>query len=142
MNSCIHSGAIATSGDLPTTWYNYALASAGTIMNANSEDTAGNTAPATESVCPKGWALPAKTQIDSLSGGSGSTAYVGSFSPVRGGHYVNGTLYDEATNGFWWGSEMYNSSRRYYLNYSGTKLYTHYYADRYTGLYVRCVQAP
>ncbi|MBR3252585.1 hypothetical protein IKF84_00730, partial [Candidatus Saccharibacteria bacterium] len=48
-------------------------------------------------ICPKGWTLPAKTQIDSLSGGSSSTAYVNSFSPVLGGDYINGTLNSEST---------------------------------------------
>ncbi|MBQ3292805.1 hypothetical protein IJG93_00645, partial [Candidatus Saccharibacteria bacterium] len=83
---------------LVTSWYNYTLASAGTITGTN------NTTTATQSICPKGWALPAKTQIDSLSGGSSSTTYVGSFSPVLGGKYHKGKLSSESKRGFWWGS--------------------------------------
>ena len=115
------------------------VASAGTIKNSSSSDTTGTTVIATESVCPKGWTLPAKTQIDSLSGGSSSTAYVGSFSPVLGGHYINGTLHDESTRGFWWGSTAYDGALRYLLGYNGSSLYTSNYGYRYRGFYVRCV---
>ena len=60
------------------------------------------------------------------------------FSPVLGGSYGNGTLYNEATRGVWWGSTAYNGALRYYLGYNGSSLYT---ADntRHLGYYVRCV---
>ena len=141
MNSCVHSGTIASSGDLPTTWYNYSLASAGTIVNVDSDDTTGNTTTAIESVCPKGWALPSLTQMRSIGPNSGSTTYIVSFSPVLGGYYGNGTLNDGITHGYWWGSEAYSGARRYYLIYNGSSLYTGY-RSRHNGYYVRCVQAP
>ena len=100
-----------------------------------------STTTATQSICPKGWTLPAKTQIDSLSGGSGSTAYVGSFSPVLGGSYHNGTLIVESTQGSWWGSTAHNGAARYYLYYNGSSLYTGSAGRRNDGAYVRCVQA-
>ncbi len=131
--ACIHSGVTEHSGG-QTVWYNYTLASAGTITGTN------NTTTATQSICPKGWTLPSKTQIDSLSGGSSSTTYVGSFSPVLGGGYTNGTLYNESTHGLWWGSTAYNGAERYFLGYNGSSLYT-YNGRRYNGRYVRCVQA-
>ncbi|MBQ3440919.1 hypothetical protein IJG27_01235 [Candidatus Saccharibacteria bacterium] len=134
-NNCIHSGTIAISGDLPTNWYNYTLASAGTIVDKNttSGNPATNTTKATESICPKGWTLPAKAQID-------SQRDVANFSPVLGGYYNDGTLEAEATRGIWWGSEAYNGAKRYILGYNGS-LYTTNYSRR-SGLYVRCVQAP
>ena len=89
---------------------------------------------ATESICPKGWTLPTKTQID-------GQRDVSSFSPVLGGDYYNGTPNNEAANGIWWGSEAYNGARRYNLNYNGSSLYTSNYLRR-NGLYIRCVQAP
>ena len=86
---------------------------------------------ATESVCPKGWTLPAKAQID-------SQRDLNNFSPVLGGYYYSGTLHNESTYGIWWGSEAYNGARRYDLSYNGSSLYTDYGVRR-TGFYVRCV---
>ena len=86
--------------------------------------------------------MPAKTQIDSLSGGSSSTTYVGSFSPVLGGGYNNGTLTNEFAYGRWWGSTVsIDGALRYLLVYNGSRLYTGGDGRRYLGLYVRCVQA-
>ena len=135
-NNCIHSGTIVISGDLPTNWYNYTLATAGTIIDKNTTSTnpATNINSATESICPKGWTLPNKTQID-------SQRNIASFSPVLGGNYGYGTLYDEDTRAYWWGSTAYSGARRYLLYYYGSSLYT-YYSYRHNGLYVRCVQAP
>ena len=87
---------------------------------------------ATESVCPKGWTLPSKTQID-------GQRDINSFSPVLGGYYYNGTLNDEATYGIWWGSEAYLGASRYNLRYNGSNLYTSSNGSRYGGRYVRCV---
>ncbi|MBQ3441248.1 hypothetical protein IJG27_02980, partial [Candidatus Saccharibacteria bacterium] len=100
-NSCIHSGTIKALGDLPTNWYNYALASAGTIIDENttSSNPAANTTAATESICPKGWTLPNKTQISSIGSSSGSTTYISIFSPVPGGSYYNSNLNDENISG-------------------------------------------
>ena len=126
-SSCIHSGTIKTSGDLPTTWYNYALASAGTITGSS------NSSIALQSVCPKGWSLPDNTQID-------SQRDVNSFFPVLGGGYGNTTLYNETTRGFWWGSMAYNGAWRYNLRYNGS-LYISNGDGRSFGFYVRCVQA-
>ena len=128
---------------MPTNWYNYTLASAGTIIDEDttSSNPATNTADSTESICPKGWTLPSRVQTRSIGPGAGSSTYVSSFSPVLGGDYGNATLDNESTHGYWWGSEAYNGARRYYLNYNGSSLYTSY-GSRYYGRYVRCVQAP
>ena len=137
-NSCIHSGTIVSSGDLPTNWYNYTLATAGTIIDENttSSNPADNMKQATESICPKGWTLPSKTQIDSQRDTS-------SFSPVLGGNYNNGTLNDENTRSYWWGSTAYNGATRYSLNYNGSSLSTSIGGSlRRNGFSVRCVQAP
>ena len=124
------------SGDLPTNWYSYTLATAGTIVDKDttSSNPATNIDPATESICPKGWTLPDNTQID-------SQRNIASFFPVLGGYYSNGILNNEATYGFWWGSEAYYGAGRYRLNYNGSRLSTGNFR-RYNGLYVRCVQAP
>ena len=75
--------------------------------------------------------MPTTKQIDA----NRDTA---SFSLVLGGYYTNGTLGNEATHGYWWGSEAYNGAWRYYLRYDGSSLYTRNYY-RHVGVYVRCV---
>ena len=145
-NSCIHSGAISSSGDLPTNWYNYTLATAGTIIDKDTTSTnpATNTNKATESICPRGWTLPDKTQTRSIAPDGGSATYISSFSPVLGGNYRNSALEDETVRGFWWGSEFYDGARRYRLNYNGSSslLGNNNGGRRYDGYYIRCVQAP
>ena len=86
---------------------------------------------ATESVCPKGWTLPTIKQLD-------NNRDTTNFSPILGGDYGNGTLYDEATYGVWWGSEAYGGARRYYLRYDGSSLHTSN-STRRNGFYIRCV---
>ena len=94
---------------------------------------------ATESICPKGWALPSQAQIRPI--GNSTSTYAPSFSPVLGGYYGNGTLSSEATYGSWWGSEAYDGAVRYRLSYDGSSLSTRS-GRRHVGYYVRCVQAP
>ncbi|MBR3252762.1 hypothetical protein IKF84_01690 [Candidatus Saccharibacteria bacterium] len=96
-------------------------------------------AGAAVSICPKGWTLPSKTQIDSLSGGS-SSVYVSSFSPVLGGRYLNNTLLNDSTHGYQWGSTAYDGGSRYYLGYNSNNLFT-YNGYRNVGYYIRCIQA-
>ncbi|MBR3253025.1 hypothetical protein IKF84_03060, partial [Candidatus Saccharibacteria bacterium] len=116
------------------------VASAGTIKNSSSSDTTGTTVIATESICPKGWSLPANKQIDTIGGLSpGSSVYVPSFSPVMGGYYGNGTLHSESIRGYWWGSTAYSSALRYRLNYYDSNLYISNAGHRDSGLYIRCV---
>ena len=142
-NACIHSGAVIASGDLPTNWYNYTLATAGTIAekNTTSSNPASNMEQAAESICPKGWTLPNRTQTRSIGPDAGSITHISNFFPVLGGGYGNGTLVNEATRGYWWGSEAYNGALRYYLVYNGSSLYTNNGLRR-AGSYIRCVQAP
>ncbi|MBQ3292962.1 hypothetical protein IJG93_01465, partial [Candidatus Saccharibacteria bacterium] len=146
VNSCIHSGSNDyTSGN--TVWYNYATATAGTVKNSSTSDTTGNIITATESVCPKGWTLPSRKQIDSIGSingetgsGSGSSIYVPNFTPVIGGIYNNGVLAYESY-GFWWGSTAFNTAARYYLAYdsSTSTLQTNRAGERHYGFYIRCV---
>ena len=143
-NGCIHSGTIAVSGDLPTNWYNYTLATAGTIIDedTSSSNPATNTTKATESICPKGWTLPNITQMRTLTNGSaGSIEYIIAFNSIHGGYYYNGTLNYEDTYGRWWSSEARNGSTRNFLEYN-TILQYHTTVARYTGVYIRCIQAP
>ena len=85
---------------------------------------------ATESVCPKGWTLPSIKQID-------SNRDVANFSSVLGGQYNNGTLNDETTRGYWWGSETKSGAGRYRLGYTNGFFTSN--GIRYNGNYIRCV---
>ena len=128
-------------GSVATTWYNYVLASAGTIYNENttSSNPANNRTPATESVCPKGWTLPSITQIRTIGPNSpGSSTYVSIFSPILGGDYSNSILYHEDTRGFWWGSTPDNGAKRHRLGYNGSGLFS---ANEYNRVanYIRCI---
>ncbi|MBQ3293014.1 hypothetical protein IJG93_01750 [Candidatus Saccharibacteria bacterium] len=114
-------------------WYNYTLASAGTITGTN------NTTTATQSICPKGWTLPSEDQSRSI--GNDTKTYISDFSPVLGGYYLNGTLNSESTLGLWWSSTASNGAGRYRLDYHGSSLYTVSGVRRVNGYYVRCVQA-
>ena len=87
---------------------------------------------ATESICPSGWTLPTYKQI-------GTNIETSIFSPVLGGGYVNGTLYDEDTRGYWWSSTAYNGARRYNQGYYNSSLYTNNGGSRFYGYSIRCV---
>ncbi|MBQ3292938.1 hypothetical protein IJG93_01340 [Candidatus Saccharibacteria bacterium] len=138
INACIHSGSNTGSGG-NTVWYNYVATSAGTIKNSSSSDTTGNINIDTESVCPKGWTLPSKTQMDNIGGTSpGSSTYVPSFSPVLGGYYHNGSPSSESTQGTWWGNEASIGASRHTMYYNDSNLFTGR-ATRSDGLYIRCV---
>ena len=129
-NSCIHSGSnTGSSGN--TVWYNYVTATAGTTTGIN------NNIVSTESVCPKGWALPTTKQIDNQ---KDTSDFIATFSPVFGGDYNNSNLDNESTYGFWWGSEAYNQMERWLMAYTSSDfLYTNFHYRRTNGFYIRCV---
>ena len=75
--------------------------------------------------------MPSKKQID-------NNRNITDFVPVLGGIYFNGILYDEATRGYWWGSEANNNVTRYMLDYNANNLYIGN-SRRSGGFYIRCV---
>ena len=101
-------------------------------MNKDASDDTGNLNTATESVCPKGWALPTMKQID-------SNRETTNFTPILGGLYSNGALGNESTYGYWWGSGASNGAVRSSLNHYDDGLYTGTYNRRNHGFYIRCV---
>ena len=119
---CMH-----TSNEGNSVWYNYAAASAGTITGT------ANTAESTYDICPAGWRMPTHAENTAI------TSYTAVFSPVYGGYYLNGTLYNATTYGYWWSSTAYTGPRRYYLRYYSGSLYTTNVSRR-VGFYVRCVR--
>ena len=148
VNSCIHSDTVLAEYtydevDTPTVWYNYVLATAGTITETSSTATAINTNTTTESICPKGWTLPAIKQIDNLTGGvgsGGSTVYVPVFNPMLGGAYSNGTRNSSINEyGAWWSSDSYTADRRWIVYYDSSYKLLSNRGNRITSLYIRCV---
>ena len=111
-------------------WYNYAAATAGTIIGAH------NTTDATEDVCPLGWKLPTSSQQETIFGSD----YVSIYKPVRGGEYTAGALVYYSYAGYFWSSTpnaSHEGQNRDDLRYS-TALHSGENA-RVSGLYIRCV---
>lgn len=124
-------GLVHNSGNTTTGyWYNFCAASAGTnCQDSTQYDT-------TYDICPKGWRLPTETEFSSLTG------YTSAFSPVTGGYFVNGSLIDTTSYGYWWSSTAGNSSDQYRLGYNGSSLNTSYdYDTKLHGFYVRCIRS-
>ena len=111
-------------------WYNYAAATAMSIIGNE------NRTEATESICPKGWRLPVRAELD------GITSYSSSFAPVAGGMYdINGALVN-TSKGYWWSSTTgYGSYYRFNLEYDGNSLSVNGTDARYEGYYVRCIKS-
>ena len=128
---CMDSGNV-----LNGVWYNYAAASAKTIL------TSSNTNEATEDICPAGWHLPnyddtkPAGSVNSLEGIS--SVGVTAFQPVTGGYYDGGSI-RLSDLGYWWSSTADSSFGRYSLGYNGSSLVTSSYS-RDRGMYIRCVR--
>ena len=114
-------------------WYNYAAASAKTILGSL------NNTEATEDICPTGWKMPSYTgatgSVNSMT--SLSSAEITAFQPVTGGNYNGGSPYN-TSNGYWWSTTAYDATFRYALYYSGSSLGSNYHYRNY-GYYIRCV---
>ena len=108
-------------------YYNYCAASAGTVCSQTQ-------ANATQDICPKGWRLPTLNEM------SGITSYVSAFSPVLSGYYLDGSLRNTGSYGYWWSATAYISILQYNLYYNGSSLYTSN-SDRDIGRSVRCIRS-
>ncbi|MBR6505688.1 hypothetical protein IKT18_02560 [Candidatus Saccharibacteria bacterium] len=118
-------------------WYNYAAASAETIVG----DT--NNTTTKEDICPAGWRLPDYNTNNTA--GSINSLFVTSaastdyFTPVAGGYYGDETL-NNTSYGLWWSNAANDSINRYYLYSNGNSLTINVNdGRRYDGFYIRCV---
>ena len=112
-------------------YYNYCAASAGTVCRDSS------TQNASQSICPKGWRLPTRSEMD------GITSYRSAFSPVYSGNYYNGSLRGTGSIGYWWSATVSSTGSRDFqssLYYSGSRLTT-LNSNKYLGFSVRCVRS-
>ena len=123
----IHNSGNTTNGY----WYNYCAASAGTVCSQTKQDTSYD-------ICPKGWRLPTyNEELRSITG----IGYISAFSPVTGGYYLNGSLNNSSTYGYWWSSTAYSGNRHYSLNYNGSFLGANSDHFKSFGYYVRCIRS-
>ena len=108
-------------------YYNYCAASAGTVCSQTQQD-------ATQDICPKGWRLPTRNEMN------GITSYASAFSPVYSGYYNNGSLYSTGSYGYWWSATADDSLFQHFLSYNGGSLSTS--SDyKIRGYSVRCIRA-
>lgn len=119
-------------------YYSWRAATADTGTTSISTD--GENAPS--SICPKGWRLPTKDEFDTMiSHYSTNTALTSA--PVNmkysGVYYSNGFGH-VGTDGYYWSSISYDSTRAYNLGF-GTSGYvgSSYGSNRCEGISVRCV---
>ena len=119
-NACLYSSG-------SNTWYNYAAASAGSIVGTN------NTAETTQDICPAGWKLPSQQDIN------GVISYFASTNPGYGGYYANGVLENSSTHAYWLSSTASGQATRYYLSYvsGSTSIGTANF--RMAGSFIRCL---
>ena len=134
-NPCMRSYSSEATTPAVGVWYNYAAATAGTIVGEE------NSTDATESICPKGWTLPTSTQMDNLENLIGDDATT--FDLVFGGWYYGGGLLGD-DDGYWWSSTNDGEDYRYAIygyEYNGNyRLYLEAdYESRTDGFFVRCV---
>ena len=108
-------------------YYNYCAASAGTVCSQTQQD-------ATQDICPKGWRLPTRNEMN------GITSYASAFSSVYSGYYNNGSLYSTGSYGYWWSATADDSLFQHFLSYNGGSLSTS--SDyKIRGYSVRCIRA-
>ena len=125
-------------------YYTWCAATAGTCSDATSDG-----AVAAGSICPKGWRLPTREDLQNLNsklGGGGGTNLDAHLldtsgpSFVHGGHYDNSTLWGRGDRGLYWSSTAGNSGSTYVFDFSGSYVNpADYYGSRFYGFSVRCV---
>ncbi|MDO4507953.1 MAG: FISUMP domain-containing protein [Candidatus Saccharibacteria bacterium] len=121
-------------------YYNYKVATAGTISGSN------NNNEAEYDICPKGWKLPSLSEQKTLTDNSTawSTTNVEAFSPVKSGYYNNTYLYNSNQYGYWWSTTNRGtpSGLRFFMQYSYQGLlaaYNNTNLYRGNGMSIRCI---
>ncbi|MDO4508094.1 MAG: FISUMP domain-containing protein [Candidatus Saccharibacteria bacterium] len=85
-------------------YYNYAAATAGTVIgDSNSTD-------ANQDICPAGWRLPSYEEMSIAGMGSSSTMYNSVFSPMGAGQYGTSLSYSNSLAGAYWTSSVNGNS--------------------------------
>lgn len=113
-------------------WYNYAAASAGTIVGGSRLNDVYN-------ICPAGWTMPSGAQIRDV--WNNWDSYSDLFEPVAVGYYSSGVFW-RGSGGRWWSSSSDGGSGggRQHLGYNGS-VSSIGYSDPSLGYHVRCVRS-
>lgn len=100
------------------------------------------TSQSTQSICPKGWTLPSRSQFETLinDGLSSSNFMNAPYYLLRGGYLFDSSLSFARSYGYYWSSTPSGSSFAYALYFYSGGVAAHYF-DRYDGQSVRCVAA-
>ena len=114
-------------------YYNYCLASAGTICsNAQTN--------ATQDICPANWKMPSKTTWDTMRATASAATL---FATQLGGYRTTSSSASSTSYGYYWSSTAYSTSYPHYFYGTTSSLYaTNYGRYRYNGLAIRCVYNP
>lgn len=101
------------------------------------------TSQSTQSICPKGWTLPSRSQFRALiNSGLSSSNFMNAPYYLLGGGYLNSdSLYGAGSAGYYLSSTPYGSSDAYLLRFGPSYATADYYYSRYFGRSVRCVAA-
>lgn len=125
-----YNGGVHYSGNVTTgSWYNYCAASAGTACGSPV------TWNITSSVCPKGWTIPTRDDMESV------VNFISAFQPAGGGYHTAQEQPYNPNYGYWYSATMVNSQQRYYMYYNGSSLTVRQDAGRAIGYFVRCVRS-
>jgi len=111
-------------------WYNYAAATAETVIG-----TSDNTTTDIYNICPKDWNLPNTAQITNV------TDYASSFNPVNVGYYRYGRAY--RGDSFWFSTDAHDPNGGVYRNvlyYYQNNLQFDWYR-RPDGALIRCIRS-
>ena len=129
-------------------YYNWPAAAA-----TNDASTAPNGSTWSNSICPKGWDLPANGKYRTLMAaqevypGSGNTYSTDGFNKLRTaplyfqrfGYVLGGSLNGLGSYGRYWSSTVYISTNSYYLYFNGSNIDPSYLGNRFSGFSVRCM---
>ena len=101
------------------------------------------TSQSTQSICPKGWTLPSRSQFQTLinNGLSASNFMNAPYYLLRGGILGNSSLDGAGSDGYYWSSNPNDSSYVYYLSFNSSYVYANSGVYRCYGQSVRCVAA-
>ena len=125
--SPIDSSSTAQS-NIPTVWYNYVTASAGTVTSSS------NNYEAQYDICPAGWRLPSRNEFGGITGMDS----VSEFALIEGGTYVSGAPI--GTSGYLSSTPFWAMpNQRYRLYFKEGEGLTTVNSYRYGGFYIRCI---
>ena len=109
-------------------WYNYCAASAGTVCDSTTAQSAN------EDICPAGWRLPIMEEMTNVRDANRSNWR------FYAGYYIDGSLQYTSSLSLWWSATASNARNQYSLRYGSGSLDRNSYYSKNYGFFVRCVR--